>query len=164
MPIEPSSIDIYLVTEFSEDLYQACQVLVPQLTNNNPPPTREQLTQLINSQASHFFVARDNASTNNQVIGLATLIIYHVPTGMRGYIEDVVVDGNWRGQGIGEALTQACLGFAKQAGCPQVMLTCNPGRTAANRLYQRMGFEQRKTNVYRYSFARNRNKVKPAYF
>jgi ribosomal protein S18 acetylase RimI-like enzyme len=71
---------------------------------------------------------------------------------MRGYIEDVVVDEKWRGHGIGEALTQACLGFAQQAGCPQVMLTCNPGRTAANRLYQRMGFEPRTTNLYRFKF------------
>ena len=152
MPIEPPSIDISPVTAFSEELYQACLRLVPQLTNNNPPPTRQQLAQLIDSQASHFFIARDKASASNEVIGLATLIIYLVPTGMRGYIEDVVVDEKWRGHGIGEALTQACLGFAQQAGCPQVMLTCNPGRTAANRLYQRMGFELRKTNVYRFNF------------
>lgn len=81
-------------------------------------------------------------------------MLYRVPTGMRAYIEDVVVDERARGRRIGEALTRACLERAKQAGASQVMLTSNPGRDAANRLYQRMGFELRKTNVYRYGFNR----------
>jgi ribosomal protein S18 acetylase RimI-like enzyme len=152
MPENLPSIKISRVTEPTDELYQACQRLVPQLTNNNPPPTQDQLAQLIGSEASRLFIAQDMANSHAEIIGLATLIVYPVPTGLRGYIEDVVVEDSWRGKAIGEALTQACLDAAKEAGCPQVMLTCNPGRTAANRLYQRMGFEQRKTNVYRYRF------------
>jgi ribosomal protein S18 acetylase RimI-like enzyme len=157
MPILPPSIEISRVTALTEELYETCQRLVPQLTNNNPPPTRQQLALLVDSQASHLFIARETTPSNPEIVGLATLIVYRVTTGLRGYVEDVVVDGNYRGMGIGEALTQACLDYAKRAGCPQVMLTCNPGRTAANRLYQRMGFELRKTNVYRYNLSDKSN-------
>jgi len=139
------------VTEMTEELYQACQRLVPQLTHNNPPPTMEQLAMLLASPASNLFIARHEDS-GGEIIGLATLVLYRVPTGVRGYIEDVVVDEKRRGMRIGEALSQACLDYAEQAGAPQVMLTSNPGRQAAIRLYQRMGFELRKTNVFRYSF------------
>ena len=147
------NVKVTQVIEMTEELYLACQRLVPQLTHNNPPPTREQLAQMLTSSASYLFMARD-PDFGDGIIGLATLVLYRVPTGVRGYIEDVVVDEMARGRRIGEALTRACLEWAEHAGAAQVMLTSNPGRTAANRLYQRMGFEERKTNVYRYSFKR----------
>jgi ribosomal protein S18 acetylase RimI-like enzyme len=151
MPDQSPRCKIIQATEATEELYQACQRLVPQLTSHNPPPTRQELALLFSEGTSILFLARypDYA---DEIIGLATLVLYRVPTGMRAYLEDVVVDEKARGRRIGEALTRACLERAEQAGCPQVMLTSNPGRTAANRLYQRMGFELGKTNVYRYSF------------
>ena len=145
------NVRVTQVIEMTEELYEACQRLVPQLTHNNPPPNREQLAQMLESSASYLFMAWD-PDFGDGIIGLATLVLYRVPTGVRGYIEDVVVDERARGRRIGEALTRACLERAEQAGAAQVMLTSNPGRTAANQLYQRMGFELRKTNVYRYSF------------
>jgi ribosomal protein S18 acetylase RimI-like enzyme len=148
-------IEITRVVETSEELYQACQRLVPQLTSNNPPPSREQLSSLLASSASFLYQAK-HLDFGDEIIGLATLVLYHVPTGVRGYIEDVVVDQRARGKRIGKALTQSCLEQAEQAGAPQVMLTSNPGRHAANRLYERMGFELRKTNVYRYKFAKGK--------
>jgi len=151
MSDESTRVVITRVTELTEELYLACQRLVPQLTDNKPPPTREQLNLMFASTASNLFIAR-HANFGDEIIGLATLVLYRVPTGVRGYIEDVVVDERARGMRIGEALSQACLDYAEQAGAPQVMLTSNPDRQAANRLYQRMGFELRKTNVYRYSF------------
>jgi len=144
---------ITLVTEMTDELFQACQRLVPQLTDNNPPPTREQLAQMLASPTSFLYLA-SHQDFGDELIGMATLILYRVPTGLRGYIEDVVVDEKARGKRIGEALSRACLERAEQAGAAQVMLTSNPGRDAANRLYQRMGFELRKTNVYRYGFKR----------
>jgi ribosomal protein S18 acetylase RimI-like enzyme len=147
------NIQIDQVIEMTEELYLACQRLVPQLTHNNPPPTRGQLAQMLESSTSFLFIAR-SLDFEDGILGLATLVIYRVPTGIRGYIEDVVVDERARGKRIGEALTLACLKQAEHAGAPQVMLTSNPGRTAANRLYQRMGFELRRTNVYKYSFIR----------
>ena len=151
MPDNPLPVIITQAAEMSEELFHACQRLVPQLTRSNPPPTSPQLELLLASQASHLFKAR-HPDFGEEIIGLATLVIYRVPTGMRGYIEDVVVDEKARGRGIGEALLRTCLEEAARQGVPQVMLTSNPGREAANRLYLRVGFEQRSTNVYRYSF------------
>jgi len=134
-----------------EALYAACQRLVPQLTESNPPPTCEELALLLASPCSFLFMAK-HIDFGDETIGLATLILYRVPTGLRGYIEDVVVDERARGRGIGEALTWACLEAAREAGAPYAGLTSNPSRVAANRLYQKMGFELRQTNVYRYVF------------
>jgi ribosomal protein S18 acetylase RimI-like enzyme len=144
---------IFLATKLTEQLYQACQRLIPQLTQNNTPPSRQELALLLSSGSSLLYLAR-HPDFGDDIIGLATLILYRVPTGLRAYIEDVVVDERARGKYIGEALTRACLERAEQAGASQVMLTSNPNRVAANRLYQHMGFKLRKTNVYRYVFKR----------
>ena len=154
MPFPASNYLIIQAAEVTDELIQACQRLVPQLTNNNPPPTRAELALMLSEGASALFIARDQNSPEGAIVGLATLVMYRVPTGLRGYIEDVVVDEKARGKGIGAALTRACLERAEQSGCPQVMLTTHPGRKAANRLYQHMGFEHRNTNVYRYYFKR----------
>ena len=144
-------LSIMPATSLSDELYQACQQLIPQLTHNNPPPTSQELALLLSSGSSTLFVAR-HPDFGDAIIGLATLILYRVPTGLRAYLEDVVVDELVRGRGFGEALTHACLERAREAGASQVMLTSNPNRVAANRLYQQMGFELRNTNVYRYIF------------
>lgn len=150
MPDPRPDLMIYQATELTEELYWACQRLVPQLTSNNPPPTRQELTLLISSESSVLFFAR-HSGYKNEMIGLATLVLYRVPTGLRAYVEDLVVDEKARSRRIGESLIRACLERAREAGASQVMLTSNPSRLAANRLYQRIGFELRKTNVYRYS-------------
>jgi len=143
-------LTIEQVTSVNLELMQAMLRLVPQLTSNNPPPTPDELEAMLHSDTSILFIARH--SDFDEIIGMATLVLYRVPTGLRGYIEDVVVELHARGRGIGEALTRACLEHAKNAGVPQVGLTSNPGRMAANHLYQRMGFEIRQTNAYRYTF------------
>jgi len=153
MPDIVPGLIIHKATELTDDLYQACQRLVPQLTTNHPAPTREELALLISSNSSSLLLAR-HPDFGPEIIGMATLILYQVPTGVRAYIEDVVVDEKARGLRIGEALTRACLDAATEAGASQAMLTCNPGRLAANQLYRRMGFELRKTNVYRYDLQR----------
>jgi ribosomal protein S18 acetylase RimI-like enzyme len=147
-------ITIEKVTEVTLELLEAMLRLVPQLTHTHPPPTPEELDAVLLSESATLFIARDAAS--GIIVGMATLVLYRVPTGLRGYIEDVVVDGNTRGQGIGEALTKACLNAAKKAGAPQVNLTSHPGRLAANVLYRKMGFEPRNTNVYRYVFKKGK--------
>jgi ribosomal protein S18 acetylase RimI-like enzyme len=146
-------IEITIATELTEDLLKACQRLVPQLTTNNPPPSREQLIQMLASPSSILFLAR-HRDYGEEILGMATLVLYYVPTGLRGYLEDLVVDIRARNIGMGESLLQACLEKAKQAGAPQVMLTSNPIRKTANQLYLRMGFEIRKTNVYRFNLCR----------
>jgi ribosomal protein S18 acetylase RimI-like enzyme len=83
-------------------------------------------------------------------VGSLTLAVFRIPTGLRAWIEDVVVDESARGQGVGEALNRAALDRAAALGAVTVDLTSRPSRAAANRLYQRLGFEPRETNVYRY--------------
>jgi ribosomal protein S18 acetylase RimI-like enzyme len=132
--------------EVTPELVDAFARLVPQLSRSNPPPTEAELTQVARSDASHLLVARDDSGT---VVGSLTLVLFRIPTAMRAWIEDVVVDESARGQGVGEALNQEALRLAADAGAKTVDLTSRPSREAANRLYQRLGFKQRDTNVYR---------------
>jgi ribosomal protein S18 acetylase RimI-like enzyme len=85
---------------------------------------------------------------------MLTLAVFPIPTGVRAWIEDVVVDQSARGRGVGEALSRRALELAAQAGARTVELTSRPSREAANRLYRRLGFEARETNVYRYQHGR----------
>ena len=112
--------------EVTDELYQACQRLVPQLTDNNPPPTREQLAQMLASPTTFLYLA-SHQDFGDEIIGMATLILYRVPTGLRGYIEDVVVDEKARGKRIGEVLSHACLERAEQAVAHDVASRCPAG-------------------------------------
>lgn len=131
----------------TDDLVAAMARLVPQLSRSNPAPTRAQLDEMVGSPAITLLLAYGEAG---EIIGTLTLAMFRIPTGLRAWIEDVIVDGEARGQGIGEALTRHALDVAKSAGAATVDLTSRPSREAANRLYQRVGFERRETNVYRY--------------
>ena len=133
--------------EVTDQLLSAMAKLVPQLSSSNPAPTREQLQELVSSPAITLLLARDDA---DEIVGTLTLAMFRIPTGLRAWIEDVIVDGNQRGLGIGELLTRHALMIAREAGATTVDLTSRPSREAANRLYQRVGFERRETNVYRF--------------
>lgn len=136
---------IEIVTEVTAALEAAFQRLVPQLTNNNPPPSLDDLAALVREAASTLMVARDE---KNQIVGALTLTVYRVPTGIRSIIEDVIVDETARGQGIGEALMKHAIALAREKGAANISLTSNPMREAANKLYLRMGFKLRETNAY----------------
>jgi ribosomal protein S18 acetylase RimI-like enzyme len=142
-------MNISEATEVSDELVAAMARLVPQLSSSNPPPTRPELQELVDSPATILFIARD-PDRAGEIVGTLTLALFRIPTGIRAWIEDVVVDTAARGKGIGEALTRAALARAKAAGAVTVDLTSRPSREAANRLYRRIGFERRETNVYRY--------------
>ncbi len=133
--------------EVTDQLMEAMAQLVPQLSSSNPAPTREQLSEMLSSPAITLLLARNDM---DQIVGSLTLAMFRIPTGLRAWIEDVIVDGNQRGQGTGELLTRQALMIAREAGATTVDLTSRPSREAANRLYQRIGFERRETNVYRY--------------
>lgn len=142
-------MNIQIVTAPTDELLEALQRLVPQLTKNNPPPSRDLLAALVKSESSTLLVSRaDDGSIN----GAASVTVYLAPTGIRAIIEDVIVDESARGQGLGEALVRRCLEIAREKGAPAVTLTSNPKREAANRLYQRMGFIKRETNAYVFKF------------
>ena len=137
-------------TEVDDRLVEAMTSLIPQLSSSSPPPTREQLTEIVDSGATHLLVARDEQA-DGAILGAMTLVVFRIPTGVRAWIEDVVVDAEARGRGVGEALNRAALDLAARRGARTVDLTSRPSREAANRLYQRIGFVQRETNVYRYA-------------
>ncbi len=138
-----------IVPEATQELCEALQRLIPQLGAHKIPPTSEELNALIQSEASQLLVARD-PDENGSIVGILCLTVYRVPTGLRSIIEDVIVDESMRRRGIGEALMRRAIELAREAGAEGVSLTSNPGREAANKLYQSMGFELRKTNPYFY--------------
>lgn len=123
--------------------------LIPQLSSSNPPPSRDEVAEMVASEASILYAAEHEG----QIVGSLTLVLFRIPTGVRAWIEDVVVDGEARGLGVGRALNETALERARQAGATTVDLTSRPSREAANRLYQRIGFVERSTNVYRYDLS-----------
>jgi ribosomal protein S18 acetylase RimI-like enzyme len=140
-------VTVEIAREATDELVDAFARLLPQLSTSSPPVTREALAEIVASPATVLLVARGDGGT---VLGSLTLVLFRVPTGIRAWIEDVVVDGDARGQGVGEALNRYAIDVAAERGARSVDLTSRPSREAANRLYQRLGFEPRDTNVYRY--------------
>ncbi len=132
--------------EVNDDVVTAFARLIPQLSSSNPPPSAEVLSAIVGSEASHLLLAVEDG----RIFGSLTLVVFGIPTGLRAWIEDVVVDGDARGKGVGAALNEHALDLARSLGATTVDLTSRPTREAANRLYVRLGFELRETNVYRY--------------
>jgi len=129
-------------------LVDAAARLIPQLSPSSPPPTIEQLRRIVADPATTLLVAT-NGGGDAQVVGMLTLALFMTPTGVRAWIEDVVVDDESRGAGVASALVAAALERAQEQGARTVDLTSRPDREAANRLYVRLGFARRETNVYR---------------
>lgn len=140
------SVEIVECDAADPEVVAAFQRLTPQLSSSSPPPTAEELAEIVASPATVLFLAR----SNGEIVGSLTLVLFRIPTGLRAWIEDVVVDESARGRGVGEALSRAALERARSLGARTVDLTSRPSREAANRLYRRIGFEQRETNVYRF--------------
>ncbi len=129
----------------SAELVAALAALLPQLSSA-PPPDEAQLGEVLAAPGTALFVAR----VDGRIVGSLTLATFRLPTGLKAWIEDVVVDESARGHGVGEALNRAALAEAVRRGAKSVSLTSRASREAANRLYQRIGFVERATNVYRY--------------
>ncbi len=141
-------IEIHEVTEVTDELVDAFVRLIPQLSSSSAPTTRDELGELTASEATILYIAR---AGRGAIVGSLTLAVFRIPTGVRAWIEDVVVDDSARGAGVGEALVAAAVERARTLGAKTVDLTSRPSREAANRLYVRLGFESRPTNVYRFS-------------
>lgn len=139
-------MQIYEVTDVDDELVRSFTRLIPQLSSSNPPPSKEELQAIASSEASVLLVAEEDG----YIYGSLTLVLFRIPTGVRAWIEDVVVDSEARGKGVGQALNEEALNRARAAGASTVDLTSRPSREAANRLYQRLGFKARETNIYRF--------------
>ena len=142
-------MQIEQIREATDEVVAALERLVPQLSTSVAPPTPKEVAEMVTSPAIVQLIARD-PERGGQIVGTLTLAMFRIPTGLRAWIEDVIVDNESRGKGIGEALTRAALEAARAAGARTVDLTSRPSREAANRLYMRVGFVRRDTNVYRY--------------
>tara|TARA_B100001250_G_scaffold160168_1_gene137606 strand:- start:27642 stop:28100 length:459 start_codon:yes stop_codon:yes gene_type:complete len=139
-------IEISICESIDEVVVAAFERLIPQLSSSSSLPTAEQLLEILDHDASTVLLAKDG----DTIVGSMTLIVFPIPTGIRAWIEDVVVDEQARGKGVGEALNQRAMEIAMKAGAKTIDLTSRPSREAANRLYQRLGFKARNTNIYRY--------------
>jgi ribosomal protein S18 acetylase RimI-like enzyme len=148
MPGDPL-IRVVQVTRITDELVSALARLIPQLDAAAPLPTREHLERVVRAPECALLVARDDTSEPG-ILGALTLVRYPVPTGVRVWIEDMIVDSEARQRGVGAALMSAALDRARREGGAHLDLTSRPEREAANRFYQRIGFHQRTTNVYRY--------------
>ena len=132
-------------TRYSESLRQRLEELLNQLTPQPSTLSEQTLRAVLDDSASHLYLLEEEG----HVVGMLTLGIYHSPTGSKAWIEDVVVDDACRGRGYGRMLVAHAIEEAKKAGVAQLMLTSNPLRVAANKLYQAMGFERKETNCYK---------------
>ena len=141
------SVQVEVITEVSDELVAAFARLVPQLSRSAPPPDRDTLAAMVRHDAITLLIAR----LDGEVVGTLTLVMFPIPTGLRAWIEDVVVDENARRTGTGQALSEAAVRIAQEAGARTVDLTSRPSRQAAGRLYERIGFVQRDSRVYRYA-------------
>ena len=140
--------NIIEINTYSTEYHEAMQRFLDQLTTNPMILTEEMFRQLIESTNSHLFFLMNDG----QIAGMITVGIYHSPTGGKAWIEDVVVDETFRGQGLSKLLVTHAIEFVKSRQIPSLMLTSNPKRIAANKLYQGIGFERKETNVYRMKF------------
>jgi ribosomal protein S18 acetylase RimI-like enzyme len=162
--MEAAGVEVREATEVDDALVGAMARLIPQLSRSNPPPDAAALEAIVSSEALVLLLALDpevldqeggdqeggdQAAGESAILGSMTLALFRIPTGLRAWIEDVVVDEGARGRGVGEALNRAAIERARSEGATTVDLTSRPSREAANRLYRRLGFQERSTNVYR---------------
>ena len=153
------TVSIVEVTEVMPALVAAFEKLVPQLSKSNPPPSATEVEEMVSSPATVVFMAVDDDT--GDYVGTLTLALFRIPTGLRAWIEDVIVDEAARGDAmktangnrVGVALTLAAIDKSRALGAKTVDLTSRPSRVAANKVYQRLGFTERETNVYRFDLS-----------
>lgn len=138
-------MQIEILSDVDNKIITAFNRLMQQLSSNYKPIAKEYLIDIINSSNIIIFVAKENET----IIGSLSLVFYNIPTGMKAWVEDVVIDQSVRGKGVGKALIEQAIFYAKQSGASKLDLTSSPERVAANKLYQKLNFEKRETNVYR---------------
>ena len=140
------TIEISVCDEVNDVVVAAFAVLIPQLSTSSPAPTAQELKEIVAHEASTILLATEGET----IVGSITLVVFPLPTGTRAWIEDVVVREDAQGRGVGEALNRRAMQIAVDRGAQTINLTSRPTREAANRLYQRLGFVARETNIYRY--------------
>ena len=142
-----ADVVIEQATEATPELLDALNHLIPQLSRSAPPLDESALREIVSDPGNVLLVARGK---DGHIVGSMTLVLFRIPTGMRAWIEDVVVDDASSNQGIGKAMNREALRIAVERGARSVDLTSRPSREAANHVYKQLGFKLRDTNIYRY--------------
>jgi ribosomal protein S18 acetylase RimI-like enzyme len=140
------NVDVEVLSEVTSEVVEAFARLLPQLSTSAKPLDAAGLAVIVAAPASTVLIAR----VEGQILGALTLVTFPIPTGVRAWIEDVVTDEAARGKGVATALIDEAIRLAKQASARTIDLSSRPSRMAAGVLYERMGFEQRETRLYRY--------------
>ena len=135
------------VHEATSEIQEALARLLPQLNPNLPPPDVERLQRLLADPDVTLLIARDG----NEIVGTTTVVVYTTPFWIKARIDEVVVDESARGQGVGEQLVEAALDVARKRGAQiaELQSARTPAREAAHRLYERLGFQVRNSDVFR---------------
>ena len=139
------TVKVEVLTRATDEAVRAFGRLLPQLSTSAPVLDAQTLAEIVAHQSTTVLLARLDA----EIVGALTLVVFPIPTGLRAWIEDVVVDGGARGCGVGAALTNEAVRIAQAAGARSVDLTSRPARAAANRLYDRLGFARRDSQLFR---------------
>ena len=149
------TVTVEVLREVTDEAVEAFARLIPQLSRSAPPPDAAVVARVVDCPSDTLLLARQPATGDRpgQIVGMLTLVIFPIPTGVRAWIEDVVTDEAARGQGVGTALTREALRLAREAGVRTVDLTSRPAREAAGRLYEGLGFERRDSRVYRFNIS-----------
>jgi ribosomal protein S18 acetylase RimI-like enzyme len=143
-----TKLEIEVIKHFSDDLLSAVNSLLPQLTSTGRAMTAAELSTMVASPSANLFIARDK----NGIVGMISLAVAQMPTGLRSYLEDLVVDSSYRRHGVATALLQAAIETAKNSGARTLDMTSRSSRAGAIQLYERLGFRRRDTNALRYQF------------
>jgi len=140
------NVDVEVLSEVTSEVVEAFGRLIPQLSSLAKPLDAAALSAIVATPASTVLIAR----VDGDLVGTLTLVTFPIPTGVRAWIEDVVTEESARGKGVATALIDEAIRLAKQASARTIDLSSRPARAAAGVLYERMGFEQRETRMYRY--------------
>ena len=144
----------YILQELNEAYAARIDTLLHMLSPDAPALGQARLAELLAVDSFWLFVTED---AEGQLTGMLTLTRCHTLSRSKFWIEDVIVDPSYRGQGVGRALVHAAVEYVRSAGesttgCerkPSLYLTSNPSRTAARALYRSEGFEEYETGVFR---------------
>jgi ribosomal protein S18 acetylase RimI-like enzyme len=143
-----TNLKIEVVKQFDPSLLQAVASLLPQLTSSGRMMTADELRAMIASPLTTLFIAKDE----DKIVGMISMNVVQMPTGLRSYLEDLVIDSAYRQRGAATALLQAAIDLARSSGARTLNMTSRSSRKGTIRLYERLGFRRRDTNAFRYSF------------
>jgi ribosomal protein S18 acetylase RimI-like enzyme len=93
------------------------------------------------------------AESDGEVVGMVTLCFFTTLTGLKAFVDHLVVDPAWRRRGIARVLMQDAIEQAAAAGASRIDLTANSEKVGARSLYESLGFKLRETGTFRLPLA-----------